>query len=83
MINETNPYNLRNNSNYSTLPRRTEIYAKSVIPSSIKLWNELNHTIREAPTLSTFKNMLKQQFKPPIVPKFFLSGERIFSVYHA
>ncbi len=80
---EGNPYNLRNNNNFTTLARRTEIYSKSVIPSSIKIWNELNSDIRESTSLSTFKTKIKDKFKPPVVPSYYLAGDRRESIYHA
>ena len=62
-----NPYNVRNDTNYATIARRLEIYSKSVIPSSIKLWNELNTQTRESGSLTEFKQELKQRFKAPSV----------------
>jgi hypothetical protein len=77
-----NQYNLRNNINYVTMTRRTEIYSKSVIPSSIQLWNELSVNIRESDSLANFKRKLKEIYKPPIVPSYFINGERSSTVYH-
>ncbi len=74
---EINPYNLRNSNNFITLARRTEIYSKSVIPSSLQLWNELNSDIRESTSLSAFKAKLKDNFKPPVVPSYYLAGVRV------
>lgn len=82
-VSDTSPYNLRNNQDYVTVPRRLEIYSKSVIPSSVKLWNELSDDIRNCQSLISFKYNLKQMFKPQTVPKYFLSGNRTYSVYHA
>ena len=79
----TTPYHLRNNNNYVTVQQRLEIFSKSVIPSSTKLWNDFDNDIKNSPTLSSFKSNLKRYFKPPFVPKYFLSGDRTFSVYHA
>ena len=62
-----NHYSLRNNSDYITLARRTEIYSKSVIPSAIQLWNNLPTNIRESQSLAIFKNKIKQLYKPPAV----------------
>ena len=53
-VRESNPYNLRNSADFEAIIRRTEIYSKSVIPSSIKLWNELDIEIRNSPSLSIF-----------------------------
>ncbi len=73
----------RNNSDFITLARRTEIYSKSVIPSSLKLWNELDDDTRNIPTLGSFKSRLKETIKPPVVPTFYLSGDRREQIYHA
>lgn len=61
---------------------RTEIFNKSVIHSSIKLWNELDEDIRNIDTVSSFKLKLNEHFKPPPVPVF-LIGERRQQVFHA
>jgi hypothetical protein len=82
-INDTNRYNLRNSQDFVTIARRTEIYSKSVIPSSIKLWNELDPNIRDSETLSLFKNKINKLFENRQVPTFFKIGERTQSVYHA
>ena len=82
-VRESNPYNLRNSADFEAIIRRTEIYSKSVIPSSIKLWNELDIEIRNSPSLSIFKSNIKRLFKPPVVPLFYLIGDRSLSVYHA
>ena len=82
-VQNSNPYNLRNNDDFQSIIRRTEIYSKSVIPSSIKLWNQLDIDIRNSPTLTAFKAKLKLHFKPPVVPKLYLIGDRSLSVYHS
>ncbi len=83
LVGENNPYELRNRNNFITLARRTEIYSKSFIPSSLALWNELGDEIKHSPSLATFKAKLKQLFKPAIVPAYYLIGERTQSIYHA
>ncbi len=82
-VNEANPYNLRNNMDFVTLARRTEIHAKSVIPSSLKLWNELDENTRASDTLLSFKSKLKAKFKPPVVPQYYLLGNRCEQIHHA
>ncbi len=52
LVGENNPYELRNRNNFITLARRTEIYSKSFIPSSLALWNELGDEIKNSPILS-------------------------------
>lgn len=70
-INDTNRYNLRNSQDFVTIARRTEIYSKSVIPSSIKLWNELDTNIQDSETLSLFKNKINKLYENRQVPTFF------------
>jgi hypothetical protein len=55
-------YFLRNDNNYVTVARRTQIFAKSFIPSSIELWNNLDDHIRYAASLNIFKSRLKEIF---------------------
>ena len=79
----SNPYLLRNNLDYATVARRLQIYSTSVIPSSVKIWNELDQDIRESDSLSTFKFKLKKIYKAHAVPSFFLEGDRFLQVQHA
>ena len=81
--NETS-FNLRNSEDYSVLTRRTEIYSKSFIPSTISLWNKLPSDVRNLTSLINFKTTLKKSiYTVPKVPTFFLSGHRLYSVIHA
>ncbi|XP_053404826.1 uncharacterized protein LOC128558706 [Mercenaria mercenaria] len=80
-VHNSNNYELRNNTtNFVTLPSRLEIYSKSVIPDSVKLWNNLDSPTHNANTLTSFKSKLKNKFKSPIVPSFYLIGERFYNV---
>ncbi len=83
IVADTNRYNLRNSNDFVTIARRTEIYSKSFIPSSTKLWNELSEEIKGSTSLSIFKSKLKELFKPPTVPEFFFIGDRTYAIYHA
>ena len=70
------PYNLRNSQNYATIARPLDIYSKSFIPSAVKLWNELDISIRSS-TLLEFKRKLKLMFSPPQdVPRYYIQGDR-------
>jgi hypothetical protein len=78
LVSNNNNYNLRNNDDFITVSRRTEIYSKSFIPSAINTWNNLSLEIRESPSLSIFKNRLKSLFKPTTVPSYFINGIMLF-----
>lgn len=82
-VSETTGYNLRNSLDYATVTRRLEIYSRSVIPSSISAWNNLDINIRNSPTLSSFKYKLNQLFKPQQVPDYYFYGERYLQIHHA
>ena len=83
LVINTNNYFLRNQMNYASIVRRLVIYSNSTIPSSVRMWNELDIDIRNSDTLSTFKNKLKHIYKPADVPSFLLSGYRFYQVHHA
>lgn len=82
-VGDSNDYSLRINDNFITLPRRLELYSRSVIPDSIKLWNDLDLSIRNATTLQSFKNKLKNKFKSPRVSSYYTSGECYYTVIQA
>lgn len=75
-------YPLRNNDNYSTIARRTQLFNVSFIPSSVELWNSLDTVIRNSDSLNIFKSKVKDLYKAPDVPKYFLHGERTLSILH-
>lgn len=76
-------YNLRNVDDITVTNRRTELFSKSFIPSTINYWNSLPLPIRNSDSVESFKNKLKTSiFKVPVVPQYFITGKRAFSVYH-
>ena len=77
-------YNLRNSDDYVTLNRRTQRFAKSFIPSSTELWNQLPLQIRRETTLLRFEtSLLRNIFVAPLVPKHFDHGNRKLSIIQA
>lgn len=60
---------------------RTTSYLKSVIPSTVKLWNDLPLAIRSLPKLACFSNAIKKYFfKTPT--KLFNLGNRRENIIH-
>ena len=76
-------YSLRNSDNFITVPRRTELFNKSFIPSSVDMYNQLDINIKSSATISSFKVHMKEKFKCPSVPNHFIVGNRFYSVIHA
>ena len=66
-------YQLRNRYNISIPITSSEIYKNSFIPSTIRLWNQLDESIRQSPNISSFKKQISHEHTPP---KHFLIGKR-------
>jgi hypothetical protein len=81
-VSEISSYPLRNNNDYVTIARRTQLYNASFLPSSLELWNNLDPNIRNSQTLNIFKSRLKNLFKAPTVPKHYFYGQRYLSILH-
>ena len=56
--NFNNGYNLRHN-NMQLIYSRTETFRSSFSPASFRLWNELDHSVKNTYSLSSFKSKLK------------------------
>lgn len=83
LVNERTTYNLRSGENISLLRKRTEVFSRSFIPSGIELWNNLPQSIRSVNTVEIFKSKLKENmFSVPKIPRYFIQGTRVESVYH-
>lgn len=56
--------------------RRTELFANSFIPASLKTWNELHQAVRSFQSLSLFKNKILQDFGEQQVPPYISVSQR-------
>ena len=83
MIREVTNYPLRNQNNITTPFCRTEILRKSCIPSSISLWNSLDESMRNSPSLNSFKYRLRGN-SPNLrkIPPYYFYGDRYLSIMH-
>jgi hypothetical protein len=59
LVGEITNYNLRNSQAIQQPQVRTESYRKSFFPSAINIWNSLDLSLRNAPSLNSFKYRLK------------------------
>ena len=81
LVSNVSGYNLRNNDNYVAIRTRLNVYAKSFVPPTISLWNNLETFIRNTPTLDSFKIKLKT---PLFKPSTYLGeGSRRLDIIHA
>lgn len=61
-ISDITNYPLRNTENYILPHYRLSHTEKSFIPSTVRLWNELDIDIRNTPTLQSFKTQITPQY---------------------
>ena len=84
LVAERTSYNLRNASNVSTVRRRTELFAKFFLPSTVEFWNSLPTAIQNINSLESFKKALKDSiFITPNDPSYYIQGNRRLSILHA
>lgn len=62
-VQEISNYNLRSRENFDVPFSRLCSYETSFIPSTLRLWNDLDIDIRRCPTLNEFKSKLRKQTK--------------------
>ena len=79
-VRETTPYNLRQNDNYYIPTYRLQSTILSFIPSTLNLWNSLDLSLRNRPSLNQFKYHLKRTYHSYKVPPYFLVGDRKFNI---
>ena len=80
LTSDVSRYNLRNTNNYVTPRCRLRTSANSFIPSTTEMWNKLETTTRDSPTLSMFKSKVRENvFKPQF---YYSDGPRKLSIMH-
>ena len=79
-VSDKSENNLRNNDNY-VLPRfRLRAPANSFIPSTVKLWNNLDISTRNIPKISTFKRLIYPSCCK--APEYYGEGSRRLNILH-
>ena len=76
-----NAYVLRNAINIPNLATQSATMQNSFYPKTINDWNNLDRSIRDSPSLETFKWKLKDTKHHP--PDWFYSNDRFYSIIHA
>ena len=71
-----NPYNIRNQNDFTLPNYRLQMMRNSYFPSTITAWNNLDPEVRQSQTLSNFKYAIKSRNGIYRVPKHFLIGDR-------
>ncbi len=74
-------YNLRNVDRIPLIHCHTQLYSNSFLPSTISEWNKLPETIRNAPSLLSFKARINKNVSKP--SPLFNIGHRRDQILHA
>ena len=72
-------YNLRNSQNFEIPFARLCLFESSFLPSTLRLWNSTEESIRNAPTLSVFKSYIKEQ--PFRIHRFPSTKDRLNDIF--
>ena len=78
--NTLSQYNLRNAQNIQTVNSCTTQYFNSILPSSIREWNNLPLDVRNSDSVIIFKRKLNSDIKA--IPRHFYAGNRRAQVLH-
>ena len=73
-------HNTRQINNIQNVFTRTNLYSDYFLPSTIKLWNNLNPTSRNCESLNIFKEKIKSQNEK--VPVHYYVGTRLGQILH-
>jgi hypothetical protein len=80
---ERTHYSVRSQSDFTLFPVHTERFKKSFFPSATKLWNGLDTSVRNLPSISRFKKVLLDLFNLQPSPTLFnYSLDRYSSIIH-
>ena len=83
LVAETTVYNLRSSQNYSVPLTRLTLFQQSFFPATLKLWNDLDISLRNSPSVDIFKCSLRARYcryKKP--PAYYFIGNRHLNILH-
>ena len=61
LVSDVSQYNLRNQNNYIIPMTRLSVSTKSFIPTTASDWNNLDPSVRNSPTVLSFKNRIRNK----------------------
>ena len=80
LVSHVNPYHRRRPTERIIPKFNTELYGRSFIPSTTRLWNQLPPCIQQTNSLCQFEDFLHRNDNA--VPSYYYQGERIEQVLH-
>ena len=69
-VGDVSNYPVRNSDHYVSVNANTTLYANSILPSTIKAWNNLPASIKSANTIGSFKTSFNKEY--PKSPRLLL-----------
>ena len=79
-VENTTHYGLRDASNIHLPLARTQLYYKSFLPSTIRIWNDLSPETRDALTFTSFKYQINKNIQTP--PRYLTVDDRFAQIQH-
>ena len=76
-------YHLRNRRNLEVPLARLVSYSQSFYPAVVRLWNELTDSIKNSPSVASFKRNYLNDFQRPKANPLFYRGNRRTAVSHS
>lgn len=81
LVSNLSQYELRNQDNYNIPRTRLRVSTNSFIPSTASDWNNLDASVRNSPTIVSFKNRIRNMSVKS--PGYYHEGIRKLSIIHA
>ena len=75
-------YPLRNSTSQRLIRCRTSCYKNSFLPSCVSAWNNLDPSLRNSPSQTSFKLSLIKKYGTPKPPAFYPTGIRRLNILH-
>ena len=80
LVRENQRYPLRNNNNFRQIYTRTEGFRQSILPHSVKLWNNLDETSKSIPDFDAFSCHISDEL---LINPLYYFGSRKANIIHA
>jgi hypothetical protein len=79
-VSQRTTYHLRNRDQLDEPFTRLQSLSKSYVPATIKSWNALSVAVKDAPSVTSFKNRITPKKRKP--NKLYYHGSRLPAVHH-
>ena len=81
-VGQNTPYPLRNANNFDIPVYRLSLTNSSFLPSTLRLWNQLDNRVKSSPSFNIFKKSISPDLDKLIPPNYFGFGDRKSNILH-